>query len=413
MAKETTSELGSFRLFFKRIGQSILNFIKKPIFQNYRFTLGIWIAISILTGFFKFLSHGLHNNYQIYKYVFFNTLQHYPLYATRPEAYADLNHYGPIFSIIIAPFALLPDLIGGSLWLIVLGVFLFYAIKELPLKNYQHQIIYWLTLNSLIIAHTNMQFNTAIAAMIILSYTFTRKEKDMWAAFMIMLGTFVKLYGIVGLAFFFFSKHKPKFVLWCVIWSVVFFVLPMAISSPNFIISQYQAWFHELILKNAHNSSSNSVLQNISLLGMITRSTGHFEWSNTPIILAGLLLFAISFFQIKKWKTDKFQLLTLCSLMNFVVLFSTGSEPNTYIIAIVGVAIWTVIQPRPFSKLDWFLIIFAIVLSSFGPSDLFPKPLYLNFIRPYALQALPCTLIWLKILHEVIFRKSENYLIGE
>jgi len=412
MTQETTSESTLFRSFFKKTGQSILNFIKKPIFQNYRFTLGIWIAISILTGFFKFLSHGLHNNYQIYKYVFFNTLQQFPLYIHRPEAFDDLNHYGPIFSIIIAPFALLPDLIGASLWLIVLGILLFYAIKELPLKNYQHQIIYWLTLNSLIIAHTNVQFNTAIAAMVILSYTFTRKEKDMWATFMIMLGAFVKLYGIVGLAFFFFSKHKPKFVLWCVIWSIVFFVLPMAISSPNFILSQYQAWFHELILKNAHNSSSDCVLQNISLLGMITRTTGHFEW-NTPIILTGLLLFAISFFQIKKWKTDKFQLLTLCSLMNFVVLFSTGSEPNTYIIAIVGVAIWAVIQPRPFSKLDWFLIIFAIILSSFGPSDLFPKPLYLSFVRPYALQALPCTLIWLRILYEMIFRKSENYLIGE
>ena len=49
---------------------------------------------------------------------------------------------------------------------------------------------------------------------------------------MIMLGTFVKLYGIVGFAFFFFSKHKPKLILWIdVIWGIVFFVLPMLISS--------------------------------------------------------------------------------------------------------------------------------------------------------------------------------------
>lgn len=124
-------------------------------------------------------------------------------------------------------------------------------------------------------------------------------------------------------------------------------------------------------------------------------------------------MFAISFFQVKKWNLDRFQVLTLCSLLNFVVLFSTGSEPNTFIIAIVGVAIWVVIQPKPLSKLDWFLIVFAIWLSSFGPSDLFPKPLYISLVRPYALQALPCTLIWIRIWYEMLFRKSENYVIGE
>jgi hypothetical protein len=407
MINITDSTHNRLGYFIKQGGTFILHFIKKPIFKDYRFTLGIWVAVSIITGFFKFLSHGLHNNYQIYKYVFFNTLQHYPLYIHRPGAFDDLNHYGPFFSMVIAPFALLPDLIGASLWLIVLGILLFYAIKELPLKNYQHQIIYWLSLNSLIIAHTNVQFSTAIAATIILSYSMVKKEKDEWAAFMILFGTFVKLYSIVGLAFFFFSKHKPKFVIWCIIWSAVFFVLPMAISSPDFILSQYKEWFHALVLKNIGNNES--VHQNISVMGMIKKSTGFFNWSDIPIILSGLALLAVSFFQVKKWKTESFQLLTLCSVMNFVVLFNTATEANTYIIAIVGVAIWVVIQPTPLSRLNWFLIIFAIVLSSFGPSDLFPKSFYRNFIRPNALLALPCTLVWLKITYEMIFGKMNKY----
>jgi hypothetical protein len=100
----------------------------------------------------------------------------------------------------------------------------------------------------------------------------------------------------------------------------------------------------------------------------------------------------------------------LSSVLIFTVLFSTGSEPNSYVIAITGVAIWFVIQPRPYSRWNIFLIIFGIAISSFAPSDLFPRSLYREIIKPYALQALPCMLIWLTIVFELLFRKSDNYV---
>ena len=268
--------------------------------------------------------------------------------------------------------------------------------------------IFWICTNSLIIAHTNVQFNTATAALIILSFTLIRKEKDIWAAFMIMLGTFVKLYGIVGFAFFFFSKHKTKLLLWSIVWGVLFFILPMAISSPEFILSQYKDWFGELIIKNQGNS--NALHQNISFLGMIHKATGNYEFSNLPVLLGALLLFALPYLRFKEFSQIRFQLLTLASVLIFTVLFSTGSEPNTYIIAMTGVAIWFVIQPRPFSTWSLILIFLGIAISSFAPSDLFPRSLYRQFILPYALQALPCAVIWLTIIYEMLFRKSNQYI---
>jgi len=391
-----------------QISNKLVQFINKPFFKDYR-TIGlIWIGVSVFMGIFNTLTGRFHNNYQIYKYVFFNTLEQFSLYVPRPLLFDDLNHYGPIFGIIIAPFALLPDILGGTLWLIVLSLLLFYAIKELPLNQWQHMAIFWICTNSLIIAHTNAQFNTATAALIVLSFTNIRKEKDIWAAFMIMLGTFVKLYGIVGFVFFFFSKHKPKLLLWSVIWGIIFFVLPMFISSPGYIVTQYKDWFNELIIKNQCNI--DSLHGNISFLGMVRKSLGLSELSNLPMILGTLLLFALPYFRIQEYKHLSFQLLTLASVLIFVVLFSTGSEPNTYIIAIAGVAIWFVIQPRPLSLWNLFLIIFAITVSSFAPSDLFPRQFYYHFILPNALQALPCTIIWLTIIYEMLFRKSEKYL---
>jgi hypothetical protein len=182
----------------------------------------------------------------------------------------------------------------------------------------------------------------------------------------------------------------------------------MVISSPEFIISQYKDWFNELVIKNQGNGSA--LQQNVSFLGIIHKTTGNFEFSNIPILVGALLLFALPYLRIKEYRQNWFQLLTLASVLIFTVLFSTGSEPNSYIIALVGVAIWFVIQPRPYTIWCIFLIIFGIAVSSFAPSDLFPDSLYRHFIQPYALQALPCTIIWLTIIYEMLFRKSDKYL---
>jgi len=390
------------------IEKKLSGFFSKPFFKDYRTIVVLWVGISVSMGVINTLTGHFHNNYKIYKYVFLNILEQFPLYLPRPEFFDDMNHYGPFFGILMAPFALLPDIAGATLWMVALSLLLYYAIRELPLNRVQHMAILWICTNSLIIAHTNVQFNTATVALIILSYTFIKKEKDIWAAFVIMLGTFVKLYGIVGFAFFFFSKHKPKLLLWSVIWGVVFFVAPMFISSPKFIVSQYIDWFNELVIKNQGNGSA--LQQNVSFLGMIHKSTGNFEFSNLPILLGALLLFALPYLRIREYRQNWFQLLLLASVLIFTVLFSTGSEPNSYIIAITGVAIWFIIQPRPYSAWNLFLIIFGITVSSFAPSDLFPDYLYRHFIQPYALQALPCTIIWMTILYELIFRKSDNYL---
>lgn len=388
---------------------SISNFFRKPFFNNPHTIFYLWIGISILLGVVKSLTGGLHNNYKIYKFVYFNILEQFPMFERRPLYFDDLNHYGPIFGIIIAPFAVLPDILGGTLWLITLALLLFYSIKDLDLEQWQKMAIYWITTNSLVISQTNVQFNIATAALILWSYTNIKKEKEIWAAFMIMLGVFVKLYGVVGFAFFFFSKHKPKLIIWTLFWGTLFFVLPMFISSPEYIITQYKGWYNELILKNGNNNFS--LYQNISLLGMVRKSTGHLEWSNLPMIIGGIILFALSYLRLGEYKQPRFQLLTLSSVLIFTVLFSTGSEPNTYIIAIVGVAIWLVIQPRPLSAWNIFLIAFSIIITSFSPSDLFPRTLYKQYILPNSLQALPCTLVWLTIVYEMIFRKSDNYLV--
>lgn len=379
-----------------------------------------WILITLITALKQFFVsqkallikdfiNTKINNYLIFKNVFFHTIHEQNLYAEYPDFYFDHNHYGPIFSIIIAPFAILPDSIGITLWCLLNALILIYAIKKLPLPNNKITLLLIICLNEFITSILGQQFNPILTGMILLSFIFIHNEKDKWAALCIVLGMFIKLYGIVGLAFFFFSKHKIKFITWCVIWSFVCFTLPMLISSPSFIIQSYLDWFERLAIKNTENVSQ-SEMQDISVMGMARKISGNKELSNLLFIVPGIIVFGITYLKLNLYSNLKFRLLLLASVLIFTVIFSTGAESPTYIIAFTGVGIWFIIKNEP-TKWDWFLFIFAILFTTLSPTDLIPKYIRLNFIRPYALKALPCFLIWLQIVFELLTLKKEDTLV--
>jgi hypothetical protein len=85
----------------------------------------------------------------------------------------------------------------------------------------------------------------------------------------------------------------------------------------------------------------------------------------------------------------------------FTVLFSTGSESSGYIIALVGVVIWYTAVPWQRNRWDVALLVFVFVLSILSPSDLFPAYLRKEWVQPYALKALPVTIVWLKLCWEM------------
>ncbi len=374
------------------------------IIKGKPFIIALWFGLSLFAVIKSVvLGHShIHNNYFVYKYNFLNVIHQQNLYLSYPQHYFDLNHYGPIFSLIIAPFALLPDEAGVILWVVFNAWVLLKAIQLLPIKQEYYLLIILLCAHELMTSASNVQINPLIAALIVFSYVFIRKEQDFWAAFMICLGTFIKLYGIVGLAFFFFSNHKLKLIGSMIFWSAVLFVLPMAISSPSFIIQTYHDWYADLIHKNGDNIISTR--EDISVMGMV-RKIAFPNLANLVILLPGIVLFALTYIRISCFKNLNYQLLIVASTLIFPVIFSTGSESPTYIIAFVGVAIWFINVSKPASYTDISLLIFALILTSLSPSDLFPKYLKVNYVDPYALKALPCFIIWLKIIYETWFRK--------
>lgn len=387
--------------------KKISTFFNLSFFNNRLIIISLWLIIALLSVLVKLDINDI-NNYKIFKNVFYHTINKLPLYKEYPLEYFDHNHYGPIFSIVIAPFAMLPDYIGIPLWSLFNAGILAWAITQLPLKSSQINAILWICLHELLTTLLGLQFNPLMTAIILLSFVYIEKAKDFWSAFFIVLGVFVKLYGIVGLAFFFFSKNKFKFILSLTFWSIVLFCLPMLLSSPEYIIQTYKEWFERLVEKNNENAGLNSY-QDISLMGIVRRFFQDSSISNLPFLIGGIILFGLQYLRIKEYKEVSYRLMLLASVLIFTVIFSSGSESPTYIIAFVGVAIWFVIQPKPISNFYILLFIFALILTSLSPSDLIPKYLKDNFIRPYALKALPCVLIWFTIFYEMLRNKFKNY----
>ena len=384
-----------------RLCAKLQAFFHKPFFTNPRTLFGLWTLLAVVAGLTKMAPHR-HNNFLIFRGVFWHTIQKLSLYDFYPTEYNDHNHYGPIFSLVIAPFAVVPDAIGLLLWLVVLALGMYYAVRRLPLEEGLQIFLYWFCAHELLTALQMQQFNIAIAAIIIGSFAAIEKGREVTAAFFIVLGTFVKLYGVVGLAFFFFVKRKPRFILALIGWSVVCFVAPMLISSPEYVVGQYVEWYERLAAKNGENTFS--LMQNISLLGMIRKASGSASYSDLLVILPGLALFGLPYLRFGQYRHLAFRYAILSSVLLFVVLFSTGSESSTYIIPFAGIALWYTTSPWKRSGWDVALLVFAFVLSSLSPSDLFPRSLREAYVLPYALKALPPTLIWLRLSYELLTR---------
>ncbi|GIM49771.1 glycosyltransferase family 87 protein [Capnocytophaga stomatis] len=381
----------------------------KKIFKDYRFITILWFGLALATVIQNVFIRGKYNNYLIFKGVFWHTIEKLSLYVEYPAEYFDVNHYGILFSAVIAPFAVLPNWLDVSFWIMANALFLYWAIRQLPLSKIAIIGVLLISAHDLYTAAAMQQFNISIIALLVGAYVFIHKGKDEWATLFIVIGILTKLYGVVGLAFFFFSKNKIRFVWTGIVWMIVLFCLPMIYSSPQYVISQYQQWFERLAMKN--NSNLNTIsynLQNLSFLGFLQR-TGIYN--NNPVaIIIGLVLFSLPYLRISQYKNTSFQLMFLASVSLFLCLFSTGTENSTYIIAYVGIGIWFMVSPNKNKKLKIILLVLAI-LASLSPTDLF-KPLKEGYIIKYSLRAVPPAIIWLTMIYEMCFLNynQEKYI---
>jgi hypothetical protein len=374
-----------------------LSYIKR-LLTDFRFLFTVWLVMAIVPWLRIWLQDKFDLDYSIFYHSFWHAWQQMPLYIIYPE---DGNYflYGPLFPLLMAPLAVLPYQLGRLLWMLIITFVPYWSVRKSLLTTRQQLFMLWFIAVEAYTCILDSESNSLILACVMFTYLLTEKEKDCWAGFLIALGTVTKIYGIVGLAFLPFSRHRLKFLGWTAAWIVILLVVPMLTFGPEYVIREYHEWYDVLVHKN--NLNQFAAGQNISLLGIVRKVSGCATYSDLWLLIPGLIVFALPYLRFNQYKHQAFRMAVLSSVLMFVVLFSTGSESYGYIIAMGGVAIWYTTAPWHRNRFDIALMIFAFIITSMSPSDLFPTVVWRELIKPYSLKALPVALIWFKLSYEL------------
>ena len=345
-------------------------------------------------------------DYSIFYHSFWHAWQQMPLYIIYPE---DGNYflYGPLFPLLMAPLAVLPYQLGRLGWMLLITFIPFWSIRQSTFTRKQQLFLLWFIAVEAYTCILDSETNSLILASLLFAYYFINKEKDHWAALIMALGTVTKLFGIVGLAFLPFSRHKSRLLLAYVGWVVVLAVLPMAVFGPSYVWQEYHEWFDVLVHKNELNQFAAG--QNISLLGIVRKISGCATYSDLWLVIPGLIAFVLPYLRFGQYQFTAFRQTILASVLMFLILFSTCSESYGYVIAMTGVGIWYTAAPWKRNRWDIALMVFAFIITSMSPSDLFPKPIWRELIKPYSLKALPVVLVWLKLIYELYTRDYDDH----
>lgn len=373
--------------------------------SDFRVIFAGWLIMALIPWLSRWLRDVFDLDYSIFYHSFWHAWQQMPLYIIYPE---DGNYflYGPLFTVLMAPLAVLPYQLGRLLWMLIITVVPFWSIRKTCFTRYQQVFILWFVAAEAYLCTLDSESNSLILAILIFSFYLIDKEEDRWAALLIALGTTTKLFGIVGLAFLPFSHHKLKLIGWTAAWTAILLVLPMLVFGVDYISQQYLAWYDVLVHKNDLNQFAAG--QNVSLLGIVRKVSGCATYSDLWLMIPGMVLFALPYLRFKQYQHAAFRQTILASVLMFIILFSTSSENYGYIIAMTGVAIWYTAAPWKRSKWDVALMVLAFIFTSMSSSDLFYKPLWREVIKPYSLKALPVTIIWLKLTYELCKRDYED-----
>jgi hypothetical protein len=296
----------------------------------------------------------------------------------------DVFLYGPLFSVLFAPFAVLPMWLGPFCWNVFTYTLLFFSVLTLPAQFSFLKKRFILLYSSLVLFATllSLQLNPVVAAIFLFSFTLFEKDKGFWAILLIMISGFIKIYGFFQLAMIFFYPRPIKKILYSILIFPVLLLLPVVNLQLQHLFDYYANWFSTLTghLDGFRNYSI------FRLTEFISGSAGSVSGIISVIVF--LMLFVLSLFTLNTMrKSFAMRTMFLGILMGWVILFSTGSERHTYVIAVIGYALWylTVIPAKTDKVLLWLnLILLGIVpIDIFCPvfiSDFLLDKIFLNVI---------------------------------
>lgn len=384
----------------------------KKILANRSIWIGLFAVFSLIVTFqafnptsspdpFQTIVYKDYNNYIIFKQSFEHLKNNQDIYAAYPNEYWDLYKYTPTFSVFFGFFSLFPDTVGLGLWNALNALILVFAIFAIPgLKKEHKGLILLIMVVEMVTSIQNEQSNGIMTGLIVLGYVFLERKNYALATLFIVSTIYIKLFGILALILFLFYPNKWKLAAYSALWATLLFIIPLGVVD----FEQYSFLWKQFgnMLINDHTASYG-----YSLMGVLSSWTG-LEINKNLIVLLGAVVFLIPFIRIRAYNQDRFRMLALASVLLWVVVFNHKAESPTFVIAMAGIGLWFVLSKR--KTLQIVVVVLAFIFTSLSATDAFPPAVREEFIKPYAIKAVPSILIWFMVVYEMITYKNEERL---
>lgn len=364
--------------------------VKELLLKPY-FVFGLYVFIAIVASLQKAL-HSIPNNFLIFKYSFLNFINGVDLYSLHPEQHVDYYKYSPSFAVLMAPFSYLPTLMGAVIWNLVNVAVLLYGLRKLDVDDKKTSFVLWLCVFEFLTSLQNFQSNILIAGLMILVLTTMGKERPVLSGLLSSLLFNIKIFGAGVVSLFMLHPRKLR-VLISFIASLILigFILPVLFSSYGYTIDMYASWLR-LLAWDLDASYGYSVIAVINQF---------FPVSKTAVQITGTVLLLLPFMYswISSRRLDPNTV--LASIMIWSVIFNHKAESPTFIIAVVGSAIWYVTSTR--TILNRTLIALVFIFTTLSVTEFFPKQLISLLGGIGLVKSVPCILVWIKINYDEWF----------
>jgi len=387
----------------------------KLLNQKVYILIFVLIAIGVSVQMYLFYLDGIEhiydshiNNFVIYRVTFIHLINNIDLYPAFPKEFQDHFVYSPTFAFMMAPFVYQPFIIAIPMWVGYNAFVIWYSLKYLPGADLKKKfIVLGIIFFELITSLQNMQTNTLIVGFMVLGFCFLERKKPFWAALFIMLSAYIKVFGFGAAVLFLFYPEKKKFVLSMLFWGLVLLVLPLLVVSPGQLVFLYKSWFSHL--QYAHQNEEIRLklhyVNRLSVMGWL-KVWFNFEPSSTLVQLIGTALLLLPLLRIKQYASMQFRYFFTSSLLIYSNIFNHIAESPSYIISVIGIALWYMNENR-----NWVtntLLILALVFTSLSTTDIFPEYIRHYYFYPYLVKVVPCILIWVYLQYRLLTADFEN-----
>jgi hypothetical protein len=373
--------------------------------------LGVYLATAVLVAVQRTIL-SRENNFWIFRAAFEHLRTGQDLYAAYPDIHADFFKYSPTFALLFGPFALLPVTVGYALWAVVCALSVWYGVsKLLPSRPAAVALAFaWLAVLGDL---QRAQSNALVAGCMIIAWVAFERGRQLPAAIAIAAGAFVKIFPLAAGMGALVHRRWLRFCLILTGTLAAGALLPILAAAPGTLGDQYASWY-AIETQDAVEQPRIGVGGADLYAGVMGQFKVWFgvEWPHWPAQLAGLVILLLPIvLRRARFGEFHFRLQLLASLLMFCVLFNHQAESPSYVIAMLGVAIWFAAAEPARWRLGLMIACLAIV--NLASTDLMPRSLYREYYVPYLLKTIPLIPAWVVVqleLHGIISNRGASEL---